>query len=215
MNATDLKARLVASQRTELSGLAQSLVLERTVPHFFAGNEAHFVEVRQHFAQGLDVDAGSVHLVGSGCVGYSIAPDTFPRAFHAGSDLDIAVVSEALFDRVWHTLINWGIPRRHTLGGEELTWFGDRKDEIFWGWIDPKRLKVKFRGLRYGADLRPLRDVKTAWFETFQGITNAFPGADIAGREVSGRLYRTKEHLVHYQAESLRRLKYRLTNPST
>ncbi|WP_148236438.1 hypothetical protein [Intrasporangium calvum] len=178
------------------------------VPYCFAAEQSLFPKVQAHLGAGLKIDPAGVRLVGSGCVGFSVAPDTFPKPFHSGSDLDFAIVSKELFDTAWHGLLSWGHPRRHTLPGQENQWFGRRKDEIFWGWIDVKYLH--FRGLRFVDDLKPLQKLRAAWFDTFQSIGAEFPGTEIAGREVSGRLYRSEEHLIQYQAEGLRKLRYRL-----
>ena len=212
MNADTLRKRLVDSTRNDLPGVVRELVIDREQPYCFADDESLFPKIQIHLARDLMIDPGCVRLVGSGCVGYSVAPDTFPRAFHARSDLDFAIVSEELFDAAWDTLLTWGHPRRHGLYAHELDWFNRRKDEIFWGWINVQYLT--FPRLKFMHELRPLRDLRFRWFDAFQSVSGAFPGTHVAGRDVGGRLYRTEEQLVHYQAEGLRKLKYRLANAS-
>ncbi|PWN02563.1 hypothetical protein DJ010_12655 [Nocardioides silvaticus] len=212
MSPADLRSRLVDIARKDLPALVRELVIDRQQPHCFADDLTVFPMVQEHLASGLKIDPGGVRLVGSGCVGYSVAPDTFPRQFHDGSDLDFAIVSEELFDAAWDTLLTWGHPRRHGLYAHELDWFNRRKDEIFWGWIDVGYLT--FPRLKFMRELRPLRDLRFRWFDAFQSVSGAFPSTHLAGRDVGGRLYRTEDQLVHYQAEGLRKLKYRLANAS-
>lgn len=212
MNAAELKERLATCARGDLPGVVRELVVDRE-PHCFVEDRALFPKVRAHLARDLRINPVDVRLVGSGCVGYSIAPDTFPREFHSGSDLDFAIVSEKLFDAAWDVLLTWGHPRRHTLPQHERAWFETRKDEVFWGWIDVEYLRVG-RALRFKGELEPLMNLRVTWFNAFQSVSGAFPGTEVAGRDVGGRLYRTEEQLIHYQAEGLRKLKYRLANAS-
>lgn len=182
------------------------------VPWYFRDDEPLYAQFRAHFVAGLGVAAEEVRLVGSACTGFSLSPDAFPRSFHEGSDLDVVVVSPTLFDTAWLSLVRWGHPRRFTLPATERQWIAGRQGEIFWGWLRPERLN--FTGLRFPRDLRAVRDVKAAWFGTFRSVGTGFPGTDLATREVSGRLYRSWDHLVCYQAESLRRLRYELSRRS-
>jgi hypothetical protein len=182
------------------------------IPWYFRDDKLLYARFSDHFVAGLGVVADEVRVIGSARTGFSLSPDAFPRPFHDGSDLDVAVVSPVLFDAAWLSLVRWGHPRRFTLPEIERQWLVERKDEIFWGWLRPETLT--FRGLRFPRDLRVVRDVKTAWFTTFRSVGAAFPGTDLATREVSGRLYRSWEHLVRYQAESLRRLRYELSRRS-
>lgn len=176
------------------------------VPWYFREDDDLFGAFCGHFAAGLDVPTENLCLVGSGRTGFAVSPDAFPRPFHDESDLDVAIVSSELFDAAWLSLVKWGHPRRFTLPAGERKWMVERQGEIFWGWLRPDRLR--FRGLRFPGDLGDLRQVRTAWFDTFRSVGAQFPGSDLARREVTGRLYRSWDHLVRYQSEGLRRLQY-------
>lgn len=183
-------------------------VLDR-IPHAFEGNEALYTGVRTHLAQALGAEVESVCLVGSGAVGFSLAPRNFTRAFHDESDLDFAVVSEQLFDEVWDKLLLWGHPVRHTVPADAQRWFRRRQDEVFWGWLDPE--KLRFGGVTRPSLLNGLVELRLRWFDTFRGLGQAFPETDVATRQVSARLYRSRMHLVHYQANGLLQVRNQLT----
>ena len=159
-------------------------------------------------APALGVRTAEVLVVGSASTGFSLSPDAYPRAFHDYSDIDVAVVSEELFDTVWKSLLEWGHPRRYRLPELESQWFKDREDDVFWGWITPGRLY--FDGLRYKEDLGGARDFRVKWFNFFRSLGTQFPDSPLSSHEVNGRLYRTRAHLLAYHSESLRRLRYRL-----
>lgn len=206
---------------TEFTALIESGPLDGVVqdhfvaglPWYFRDDESLFGAFRDHFVSGLGIASEDLCLIGSARTGFAISPDSFPRPFHATSDLDVAIVSADLFDSAWLSLVKWGHPRRFTLPAGEREWMVERQKEIFWGWLRPDRLR--FKGLRFPQDLVVLRQVRSAWFDTFRSVGAAFTGTDLAGREVSGRLYRSWDHLVGYQAEGLRRLRYELSKRAT
>ena len=161
----------------------------------------------------LKAKASQVVLVGSGAVGFSVAPHKFPKVFHSESDLDFAVISPSLFDEAWSALLQWGHPIRLRVPLVEREWFEARQSNIFWGWLDPARLKYK--SVNRPALLREIRDMSTRWFDTFQGLGLSFPDSEVSRRSVSARLYRSEEHLAQYQIEGLHRLQYALKERAT
>lgn len=194
-------------QTVELRQLAEDHVLNG-IPWVCRSHPEHYQALKLHIAVSLDIPPSEVMVVGSGRSGFSLSPDTFPRPFHAGSDIDVVVVSSRLFDVIWMTLARWGHPRRNSLWGYEQTWMKRQQEGVFWGWLQPEQLRLQ--GLRFGRELRPLRDLRSLWFETFQSIATAVPASGFVAHDVSGRLYRTREQLLMYHAESLRRLRYQL-----
>ena len=195
----------------DLDQLVNDLFGGGGLPWAFRSDEPTYLAFRERVSYALKTTAEDVHIVGSASVGFSLGPDTYPREFHEYSDIDVAVVSTDLFDTVWFSLLKWGHPRRHSLPAPEKNWYDERQREVFWGWLTPHHLS--FRTIRFQRDLQTARDLRTNWFSLFQGMGAQFPDTELARREVSGRLYRTWDHLVGYQSESLRRLRYRIENP--
>jgi len=195
-----------------LRALFLSEIRERD-PFCFENDLDHFAEVQEHLAMRLKAKASQVVLVGSGAVGFSVAPHKFPKVFHSESDLDFAVISPSLFDEAWSALLQWGHPIRLRVPLVEREWFEARQSNIFWGWLDPARLKYK--SVNRPALLREIRDMSTRWFDTFQGLGLSFPDSEVSRRSVSARLYRSEEHLAQYQIEGLHRLQYALKERAT
>src|SRR5690349_9620535 len=67
-------------------------------------HELSYIRWRHLVATQLGVDPMAIQLVGSARLGYSINPKKNFRKFNATSDLDIAVVSPELFEKVWTEL---------------------------------------------------------------------------------------------------------------
>ena len=141
--------------------------------------------------------------VGSAKLGFSVHPDKFPRPFGPSSDIDIAVIDERLFDRIWHAIIDWHYPRKsESLPQTDRDWVRQRRRDIYWGLFHPD--KIRYHGLTFPQALVPLRDISTSWFDTFRSVSLS---AGLTAHDVSGRLYRSWEHILKYQAAGLRRIR--------
>src|SRR3954468_14888324 len=71
------------------------------VPFAFRRRIASEVLLRELLSNSLGVTAADITVVGSGRVGFSLKPTTFGRKYSSRSDIDVVVVSAALFDTVW------------------------------------------------------------------------------------------------------------------
>jgi len=69
-------------------------------PAFALDSHASF-RIREAVCDQFDVEFTDVAIVGSGKLGFSIKPTRRYGAFNDDSDIDIAVVSTRLFERVW------------------------------------------------------------------------------------------------------------------
>jgi hypothetical protein len=170
-------------------------------PYVFRRSPRDFETLRQHLHDALGISAEAVLVVGSGKLGFSLRPDTFGRPFNRRSDVDVVVVSEDLFDRIWRTLLSWNYPRRYKLGPDQK-WANARMDDLYWGWFRPHRMR--FGGLLFPDALRPLRDISTAWFNAFRALS-LYP--EFTRWEIKGRLYRTWEHARLYHVDGLRQIR--------
>jgi hypothetical protein len=157
--------------------------------------------LRQHIASRLKVSEDAITIVGSAKLGFSASPDTFARAFTEESDIDVIVVSSALFDSVWHSALEWSLPQRgERILQSDFRWRSKRMEDIFWGWLQPEN--ISFDRIPYRV-LEPIRALKTTWFNTFRSLARY---SQFSERDVSGRLYRTWEHATMYHVDGLRRL---------
>jgi len=81
-------------------------------PYVFRDQPASLNLMRRHLSLHLKVAENCIVIVGSAQTGFSLAPDSFPRAFHPGSDIDVVVVDATLFDRLWKDILRWHYPLR-------------------------------------------------------------------------------------------------------
>jgi hypothetical protein len=172
------------------------------VPYAFRSKPSSFRLLSNHLCAKLEVSPENIAIVGSAKIGFSLSPDTFPRLFSRYSDIDVVIVSDHMFDGFWHTMLRWNYPRRFSLSGADWEWSKSRREDLYWGWFRPDR--IRFEGLSFPDVLRPIRDSSTRWFDAFQSLSLI---DDFAGRRIGGRLYRTWEHALRYHAYSLEQIK--------
>jgi hypothetical protein len=175
-----------------------------STPFVFRDEPAVFEGFRAYIAGQFGTVPSGVRIVGSASTGFALSPDKFPKVFHDLSDIDVAVVSQVVFDQAWDCLANWAHRGRYGYFNSRQ-WLWARQREVFLGWMSPSHHDLE--GLMFRRQLGAIRQLRTQWFEVFRSLGEIFPGSALSLREVNGRLYRTEEHLIMYHAESLRRLR--------
>ena len=174
-------------------------------PFIFSDDRKVYDLLVNEIAATLGVARSSIVTVGSAKLGFSVHPDKFPRPFGPRSDIDIAVMDHDLFDRIWHAIVDWHYPRKgQNLPREDREWVRKRRSDIYWGLFHPD--KIRYSGLEFTRALVPLRDISTLWFNTFQKASLL---TGLTAHTVSGRLYRSRDHALKYQAAGLRRIRAR------
>lgn len=172
------------------------------LPYVFRDKPENLDLLRNHLSERLECSPADIHVVGSSRTGFALNPDRYPREFGPESDIDIVIISAEIFDRYWHTFLNWNYPRRYELPYAERRWAWRRQDDLWWGWFRPTA--IRFKGLRFPDVLKPARDLSTAWFDAFQSLSTL---REFASYEFRSRLYRTRELATLYHANGLRKLR--------
>jgi hypothetical protein len=187
-----------------LEKVAKDNVLCLADPIIFQEKPVLYKMLHRHLTGYLGLKDGSLSVVGSSKIGFSLDPDNFPAAVHEGSDIDVLIVSESLFDRIWISLLDWFYDfLARESNGAERAWFQNVKHAVFRGRID-------FNMLRPSPDvggrefLKPMRDARNLWFDAFRSISE---NRLLAKWETTGRLYRTWDHALRYHVDGLRQIK--------
>ena len=147
--------RVAEFRRDLLRRRTATVVSERILdgdPFIFADDREVYRSLVHELSENLSVAEGSILAVGSAKLGFSVHPDKFPRPFGPSSDIDMAVIDHALFDRIWHAIIDWHYPRKgEALPQTEQNWVRQRRRDIYWGLFHPD--KIRYRGLALGVAL--------------------------------------------------------------
>jgi len=156
------------------------------VPFAFKDDQASHVLLLSEIAKQLAIGQDAINVIGSGRIGFSLDPEQFGKPFSEKSDLDVAIVSDTLFDEAWMDMLRLG-KAYHKLRNDTKAWLATHRQScIYWGFVRPEHLPGVVR-------------FSSKWFFTFKGLSRI---RAFASRPISGRLYRTRDHLVFHQKYS-------------
>lgn len=159
--------------------------LEITRKHIVFGECAvisaeKYYELRNCISEQFGIHTNQVIVVGSGKLGFSIAPGKMYRDFGDTSDIDVAIVSENLFLSVWKD-----VHRYFDQGG-----YWEKKSEfvsyLFRGWIRPDKLPPDQHF-----------EFSRVWAEFFDALSAS---RRFSNARVAGAIYQSWYFLESYQS---------------
>jgi hypothetical protein len=144
--------------------------------------DKHF-ELRADIAAAFEIRPEHTFVVGSGKLGFSIAPDKRYRHFSETSDIDVAIVSDKLFDQLWHEVLKFD--------NEVGTWDEKRSFQKYLmnGWIRPDALPK--------SPSFPRRD---RWWNYFAELSRS---SKLGPYKITAGVYRAFDFLERYQLTSV------------
>jgi hypothetical protein len=150
----------------------------------FALTDEQHHSLREAVAHFFKVPAMEVVVVGSAKLGFSIAPKKMYRSFGNESDVDVAIASQHLFDRLWNQTYEYFQENPGSWSN-----VNDFRKYLFEGWVRPDFLPP--------SRVFPLSQ---EWWEFFRGLTSS----DKYGRnKITGALFRSWYYLERYQAAAV------------
>jgi hypothetical protein len=158
-------------------------------PYIFESNEELYYKLKKSIAEYFSVSHTAVFMVGSSKLGFSIAPHKYLNPIHDESDIDMAIISEALFDSIWKELFEFNIDitsrseREHRNYNEFLQYF-------FKGWLRPDKFPFEYKG-------------KNEWFEFFTSISYK----EFDKRKVTGAVYRSEYFFTKYHEANIKKIR--------
>ena len=147
-------------------------------------DDDRYFALREDVADHFGVHPNEVFIVGSGKLGFSIAPKKRYRPFGDTSDIDVAVISPALFDGIWEDVFTY----KSTTGFWEQE--KDFQKYLFRGWIRPDLLPP-------AASFRR----SEAWTTFFREMSS---GGKYGLVKIAAGIYRTGFFFERYQMISVR-----------
>lgn len=205
MSATELRASTGATEEVTqfLAALRSTKDIERFVnmelfeliPTLWGDDHDAYARWKFDVAQGLEVDASCLVVVGSAALGVSLNPKNAFRGFNETSDVDLAVVDSHHFDVAWRCL-------RRLSPSLTLRRGGPTRDAV-----DRHRKGYVFEGTIATDSFLELLPFASAWVSTLERVRHDPP---VAGRTINARLYRDYDALRAYQLKSVRQARDRL-----
>ncbi len=178
-------SKRVAAFKNDLRQMGPVDVVRRHIIHgsCFVLTDAAYYDLRAKVAAQYRLHPNDVLVVGSGKLGFSIAPRKQYRPFCDTSDVDVVVVSNTLFDSFWKKV------HYYAEHGGYWEQFQEFKDYLFHGWIRPDKFP-------------PEKSFEDAleWWAFFNRLSQS--GA-YSSFKVRGAIYREWYYLESYQLRSV------------
>lgn len=146
-------------------------------------DDQSYFTLRGHVADQYEIHPNEIIIVGSRKLGFSIAPLKQYRHFSEQSDIDLVVVSAALFDKVWRAVYDY----ERTGGYWERS--GPFKKYLFQGWIRPDKLPPD-QTFAFASE----------WWKFFNKLSYS---GQYSVYKINGALYRDWRFLESYQLKSV------------
>ncbi|WP_334833413.1 hypothetical protein [Nostoc sp.] len=174
--------------------LCRKKVLHGT-PHIFEGQEDKYYEFRKRISEEFDIAFHEVFITGSAKLGFS------PRKrknFDYDSDIDVAIVSQNLYDRIIDIICIYQMElrrARRTVTYDELKMYHSFLEYTTMGWIRPDKLPVSFK----------VNELKNQWFDFFKSIS--YGKSEVGNYKVTAGIFKTYQHFEMYTLSGLIDLK--------
>lgn len=165
--------------------LCRKKVLHGT-PHIFEGQEDKYYEFRKRISEKFNIAFHEVFITGSAKLGFN------PRKrkkFDYDSDIDVAIVSQNLYERIIDIICNYQMElrrSRRTVTLDELKMYHSFLEYTAMGWIRPDKLPISFK----------VKELKDEWFEFFNSIS--YGKSEVGDYKVNAGIFKTYKHLEMY-----------------
>jgi hypothetical protein len=171
----------IARFKRDLSGVTVPLMVQKHITYggCHVLTDDQYFDLKARVAEKFDLHPSEVLVVGSGKLGFSIAPTKRYRHFSDTSDIDVALVSSRLFDACWADVFAFKVERNFWRRESEFNSYLVR------GWIRPDMLPPARRFKRAGD-----------WWAFFSALSKDLK----TNYRIRAGLYRAWPFLEQYQS---------------
>jgi hypothetical protein len=165
------------------------------IPYIFEGKEDAYYEFRKRVSQEFDIDFYEVFITGSAKLGFSPHKN---KVFDYDSDIDIAIVSVKLYERILDVICNYQMElnrARKSITQNELNQYHRFLEYTAIGWIRPDKLPLSFQ----------VNELKDKWFDFFNSIS--YGESEIGNYKAAAGVFKTYQHFERYTVSGFRQLK--------
>lgn len=167
-------------------------------PVVFNGDEDAYYQFRKRIADRFRISFHEVFITGSAKLGFSPYKQ---KPFDLESDIDVALISSALYDRIMASIHDYQTAlreNRKAVTDDEIKGYHKFLEYGAIGWMRPDKLPTSFR----------VNDLKTDWFAFFDSISHG--RSEVGNFKVTGGAFKSYGHLERYVLSGLQSLRARL-----
>lgn len=164
-------------------------------PFVFQSRDDDFYEFRKRIADKFKIPFHEIYITGSAKLGFSPFKK---KAFDYDSDIDVALISPALFDTIMSDIANYQMmfrKNRTVVREKELNMYHEFLEYITLGWIRPDKLPISFQ---MGA-------FKNDWFDFFRSIS--YGNSEVGNYRVNAGIFKSHQHLENYIFSGIKDIK--------
>ena len=161
------------------------------IPFVFSGRDDDFYEFRKRIATKFEISFHEIYVIGSAKLGFSSFKNTL---FDYDSDIDIAIVSDKLFENIMANIAKYQMRIRKSrakVSDDEIEMYHVFLEYIAIGWMRPDKLPVSFQ----------MKSMKDDWFGFFRDISNG--KSEVGNYRVNAGVFKSYKHLETYIVSGL------------
>jgi len=170
--------------------VVQKYLFDRS-PYCFADNPQRYIDFRKEICEQFKIHLQNFAIVGSAKVGFSLNPTKFGVVFSDSSDVDVVLVSEELFQRLWIDLIRFRRDEFAYLPSEYKKQFNELQYILFWGHVRMDKLPNKFTAAK-------------KWWEFFNRLSK---DTRFGPRRIRAMIFKTWKHVSFFYEKNIMELK--------
>ena len=154
-------------------------------------DEETMFQIKHKISEHFRIHPNEIIITGSGKLGFSIVPTKKYRYFNENSDIDVAIISEKLFNEMWMDLLKFNINQTSRNDYEDKLYKEFRK-YFFRGWIRPDKFPFKYKK-------------KSEWFCFFRDLAKDF--YSYGEHNISAGIFRNFTTFEIYNVQNLELLR--------
>ena len=161
------------------------------IPAVFSGDEDAYYKFRKRIAEHFSIQFYEVFIVGSAKLGFSPQKK---KTFDYDSDIDVAIVSTDLYDRIMESIFEYQMQlreARRAVSADELKRYHKFLEYGALGWMRPDLLPYSFR----------MNDLRTEWFAYFESISYGL--SEVGNYKVTAGAFKNYSFLERYVLSGL------------
>ncbi len=156
------------------------------IPFIFRNKEDEYYSFRKKIAQKFNVSFHEIYITGSAKLGFSPHKN---KDFDLDSDIDVAIISESLFDKIMLEISSFQMEvraSRKSLQKHELDSYHTFLEYTAMGWIRPDKLPIKFQ----------MNELKNDWFDFFHSLS--YGKSEVGDYKVAAGIFKSYSHYERY-----------------
>ncbi|MBD2212658.1 hypothetical protein H6G27_22685 [Nostoc linckia FACHB-104] len=167
--------------------IVQKYIIHGT-PYIFKNNEDKYFNLKHEIARHFNENPANLHMVGSGKLSFSIAPKKLWNPFSDTSDIDMAIISQRIFENFWSELYDFNILLKSRTENEQKLYNRFLKN-FFKGWIRPDLFPFGYPG-------------KNKWLDYCRSISYKF-----SEQKVNCAIYYNFDFFEKYHISNINKLR--------